>query len=318
MLSKFLLSTAEKIKDMSIRGASNIARAAAEAMIEEARSIESSSSAEFLEHMRMASDHLLSTRPTAVSLPNALEYIMAPLERAASRGLSVDELRTTVHQRAKEFIENSLQATKNIGKLGIELLGEKRVIMTHCHSTAVVSIFAEASRQGKAMSAFVKETRPRYQGLITARQLSELGVKVHLIVDSAALYYMKHVDALLVGADAIALDGSVINKIGTSFTAMAASKMNKPVYVAAETYKIALKATTGSQIPIEMRSPLEVVSEDFIKKNQNIEVLNPSFDVTNPTMITNIVTEAGILSPPFSTSIRKIASKLGYALEGHD
>jgi len=314
MLSTFLLSTAEKIKDMRIRGANNIARAAAEAMIEEARSIEPSSSAEFVEHMRVAAEHLLSTRPTAVSLPNALEYIMAPLKKVDSREFSIDELKTIVYDRAKEFIESSLQATKNIGKLGAELLGEKRTIMTHCHSTAVVSIFAEAYRQGKTISAFVKETRPRYQGLITARQLSELGVKVHLIVDSAALYYMKNVDALLVGADAIALDGSVANKIGTSLTAMAAVKMNKPVYVAAETYKIALKAVTGSNIPIEMRSPLEVVSEDFIRKSQNIEVLNPSFDVTDPDMITNIVTEVGILSPPFSTSIRKIISKLGYAL----
>lgn len=316
MPSRLLLSTAKKIREMRIRGASKIARAAAEAMVEEACSIKAASPTEFAERMRIAAGYLLKTRPTAVSLPNALEYIMVPFEKAAAQGLGIGELRTIVQSRAREFIENSLKATKMIGKLGAELLGERRVIMTHCHSMAVVSIFAEASRRGRVMLAYVKETRPRYQGRITARQLSELGVKVHLIVDSAALYYMDRVDAVLVGADAIALDGSVVNKIGTCFTAMAAVKTGKPVFVAAETYKIALKAKTGSSIPIEMRSPLEVVSNNFVRKYRGIEILNPSFDITEPAMITNIVTEAGILSPPFSHSIRKVVSELGYRIEG--
>ncbi|MBO3802531.1 MAG: ribose 1,5-bisphosphate isomerase [Candidatus Brockarchaeota archaeon] len=312
MPSKFLLSTAEKIRDMRIRGASKIARAAAEAMMEEASLAKADSPEEFAGIMRYAAGCLLQTRPTAVSLPNAIEYIMAPLEKAFSQGSGVEELRAIVRGRAKEFVENSVQATKKIGVLGAELLGVKSVVMTHCHSTAVVSIFAEARKQGKFISAFVKETRPRYQGHITARQLSELGVKVNLIVDSAALYYMDRVDAVLVGADAIAMDGSVANKIGTRLTALAAAKMGKPVHVAAETYKIALKAKTGSSIPIEMRSPLEVVPEEFVRENRGIEILNPSFDVTEPEMISDIVTEAGVLSPPFSASIMEAVSRLGY------
>lgn len=184
--------------------------------------------------------------------------------------------------------------------------------MTHCHSMAVVSIVKEATEEGKRITAYVKETRPRYQGLITAKMLADLGAKVILIVDSAASNYMDHVDAVLIGADAIALDGSVVNKIGTHMTAMAAVERNKPVFIAAETYKIALKSYTSSAIPIEMRDPLEIVTEEFLKRNPSVQVLNPSFDAADPSTISKIITEVGILDPPFPSSIKRVISMLGY------
>jgi len=312
MSSKFLISTAQKIKDMRIRGASKIARAAAKAMAEEARSIDVKTAAEFLEKMRDAEKLLLSTRPTAVSLPNALAYVMAPLEGAAASGRGLEELRAIVAERAREFIENSQSATERLGRIGAGLLGQDTAIMTHCHSMAVISIVKEATKEGKRITAYVKETRPRYQGLITAKMLADLGAKVLLIVDSAASYYMDRVDAVLIGADAIALDGSVINKIGTHMTALAASEKNKPVFVAAETYKISLKSDTSSAIPIEIREPLEIVTDEFLEHNPSVQVLNPSFDAADPRTISKIITEVGILEPPFSSSIKRIISGLDY------
>jgi len=312
MPSGFLISTAQKIKDMRIRGASKIARAAAEAMAEEARSIDARSAVGFIEQMRGAEQHLLSTRPTAVSLPNALAYIMAPLEAAAAAGRGIEGLRALAVERAEEFIEKSQSATEKLGKIGAGLLGQEATIMTHCHSMAVVSVVKEAIGDGKRITAYVKETRPRYQGLITAKMLADLGAKVILIVDSAASNYMDRVDAVLIGADAIALDGSVVNKIGTHMTAMAAVERHKPVFIAAETYKIALKSATSSAIPIEMRDPLEVVTEEFLKCNPSIQVLNPSFDAADPGTISKIITEVGILDPPFPSSIRRVTSMLGY------
>jgi ribose 1,5-bisphosphate isomerase len=310
MSSKTLISTARKIKEMRIRGASKIARAAAEALAEEARSIDVKTSAEFIERMRNAEGILLSTRPTAVSLPNALAYVMAPLEGTTDMG--PEGLKTIVVGRAREFVENSLIATERLGKIGAGLLGEGAVIMTHCHSMAVISIVKEAIQRGKGITAYVKETRPRYQGLITAKMLSAIGAKVLLIVDSAASTYMDRVDAVLIGADAIALDGSVINKIGTHMTTIAAVERHKPVFVAAETYKIALKYDTGSAIPIEMRGAQEVVTGEFLEHNPSIQVLNPSFDVADPNAISKIVTEVGILDPPFPSAIKRTIAGLGY------
>jgi len=312
MPSEFLISTAQKIRDMRIRGASKIARAAAEAMAEEARAIDVGSAAEFVEQMRGAEQHLLSTRPTAVSLPNALAYVMSPLEVAAASGRGLEGLRAIVVERAREFVEKAQSATEKLGKIGAGLLGQGAAIMTHCHSMAVVSIVREATREGKGITAYVKETRPRYQGLITARMLADLGAEVVLIVDSAASNYMDRVDAVLIGADAIALDGSVVNKIGTHMTALAAFERHKPVLVAAETYKIALKSKTSSAIPIELRDPLEIVTDEFLKGNPSIRVLNPSFDAADPSTISKIITEVGILEPPFTSSIERVISMLGY------
>jgi ribose 1,5-bisphosphate isomerase len=315
MSSGSLISTAQMIRDMRIRGASKIARAAAEAMAEEARSVGAQSPEEFLQLMRAGAAHLLSTRPTAVSLPNVLSYIMGPLEETGAAGRGIEEMRAIVLERSRGFVENSLKATEAIGKLGAQLLGASATVMTHCHSMAVVSIISEALKQGKVITAFVKETRPLYQGYMTAKMLADLGIGVHLIVDSAAAHYMDRVDAVLIGADAIALDGSIVNKVGTRMTAIAAKDEDKPVYVAAETYKIALRSDSGERIPIEMRDPLEVVSEEFTRQNPGIRVLNPSFDVTDPGLVSKITTEVEVLERPFSSGIRRLISNLGYRTE---
>jgi ribose 1,5-bisphosphate isomerase len=169
--------------------------------------------------------------------------------------------------------------------------------MTHCHSTDALACVEAAVEQGKELSAIVKETRPRNQGHITARQLRDLGVPVTLIVDSAARRYLDEADHVLVGADSIAADGSVVNKIGTSGLAVSARERGVPIMTAAQTIKLHPDTLTGHTVEIEMRDESEVIDDETRADIGDIEVHNPAFDVTPPRYMDAIVTERGQFPP---------------------
>ena len=169
--------------------------------------------------------------------------------------------------------------------------------MTHCHSTDAVACLEAAVEQGKDVTAVVKETRPRKQGQITARELRELGVPVTLIVDSAAHRYLSDVDHVLVGADAIAADGSVVNKIGTAGLAVNARDRGTPIMVAAQTIKLHPDTLTGHTVEIETRAETEVIDAADRERIGDITVENPAFDVTPPRYVDAIVTERGQFPP---------------------
>jgi ribose 1,5-bisphosphate isomerase len=169
--------------------------------------------------------------------------------------------------------------------------------MMHCHSTDAMACIEAAVAEGKHLEVIVKETRPRQQGHITARQLRDLGVPVTLIVDNAAHRYLNECDHVLVGADSIAADGSVINKIGTSGLAVSARDRGTPVMVAAQTIKLHPDTLTGQTVEIEYRDESEVISAEERSDIGDIEVLNPAFDVTPPRHVDAIVTEKGQFPP---------------------
>ncbi len=285
----------ENIRSMRIRGAGRIARAAAEALAIAAREFKGKNIDEFMEYINMVADYVKSARPTAVSLPNAVSYILTRLQRAMPA--SLNEARDLVVRTAEHFIEYSREAVKVIGELGAKRLEYGDVIMTHCHSTAAVSVIVTAHKLGKVNKVYVKETRPRLQGLITARVLSEAGLDVILIPDSSVRYFMKKVSKVIVGADTVAANGAVINKVGTSLVALAAKEARVRTYVAAETYKFSPRTVIGELVPIEVRDPTEIVSNEWLKNNPSVEVYNPVFDVTPPEYIDAIITEKGIIPP---------------------
>ncbi|MEZ3114784.1 ribose 1,5-bisphosphate isomerase [Halobaculum sp. MBLA0147] len=287
-----LQSTAESIATMEIRGAATIAGAAAEALATQARDSEAESPAAFERQLRRAGRHLYDTRPTAVSLPNALRYV---LERMT--GDSVAELRTSVVDAAEAFTDRLDRAQSDLGEIGANRLRDGDTVMTHCHSTDALSCVEAAVDQGKELSAVVKETRPRNQGHITAEELREMGVDVTLIVDSAARRYLDEVDHVLVGADSIAADGSVINKIGTSGLAVNARERGVPIMVAAQTIKLHPETLTGQTVEIEMRDESEVIDETTREEIGDVTVRNPAFDVTPPRYVDAIVTESGQFPP---------------------
>ncbi|WP_436347173.1 ribose 1,5-bisphosphate isomerase [Natronorubrum sp. FCH18a] len=291
-------ATADDIAEMEIRGAATIADAAAEALARQAERSEAASPDDFRRQLRAAAKTLYETRPTAVSLPNALRYVLRGMS-----GETVSELRSSTVARAEEFQQDLAQAQSKLGEIGSNRLRDGDVVMTHCHSTDALSCLEAALDDGKEIEAIVKETRPRKQGHITARQLRESGVPVTLIVDNAARRYLDQADHVLVGADSIAADGSVINKVGTSGLAVNARERGVPVMVAAQTIKLHPDTMTGHTVEIEMRAENEVVSDEERadiggeQDGEGVTVENPAFDVTPPRYVDAIVTERGQFPP---------------------
>ncbi len=272
---------------------------------------------EFLDEMRKVSLMMLKTRPTAVSLPNAIRIVMNKLSRKAEETDQVEELRRTVVEASDRFIRDSIKAIKRISEIGAKRIKPGSTILTHCHSTAAVSIMIAAHKKfirngQKGIKVVTTETRPRKQGLITARMLANNNIPVTLIVDGAVRFFMPDADVVLIGADAIAANGAVVNKIGTSLVALAAHEARVRVYVAAESYKFSPETILGELIEIEERRPDEIVSEDFLRENPLIKVRNPAFDVTPPEYIDLIITEKGVFSPQAAPLILK--DELGWSI----
>ncbi|WP_096394734.1 ribose 1,5-bisphosphate isomerase [Halorubrum trapanicum] len=289
--------TAESIATMEIRGAATIASAAAEALAEQAEAAaEADATASdpeaFRASLRAAARTLRETRPTAVSLPNALRYVLQRME-----GDSVDRLRRSVVDASEAFVDQLDRAQEDLGQVGANRLADGDTVMTHCHSTDALACIEAAVEQGKSISAVVKETRPRQQGHITAEQLRDAGVPVTLIVDSAARRYLDEVDHVVVGADSIAADGGVINKIGTSGLAVNARERGVPIMTAAQTIKLHPETLTGHTVEIEMRDEAEVIAPEAREAIGEIDVENPAFDVTPPRYMDAIVTEQGQFPP---------------------
>jgi ribose 1,5-bisphosphate isomerase (EC 5.3.1.-) len=287
-----LEATAERIASMEIRGAATIAGAAAGALATQARESDAADPAAFRREQRRAGRRLYDTRPTAVSLPNALRYV---LDRMAGDG--VGELRSSVVGAAETFQTRLDRAQTDLGEIGANRLRDGDTVMTHCHSTDALACVEAAVEQGKELSAVVKETRPRNQGHITAEQLRAAGVEVTLIVDSAARRYLDTVDHVLVGADSIAADGSVVNKIGTAGLAVNARERGVPIVVAAQTIKLHPETLTGQTVEIETRDESEVIDDETRDEIGDIGVENPAFDVTPPRYVDAIVTESGQFPP---------------------
>lgn len=284
--------TAADIDTMEIRGAATIARAAATALRDQAEASDAASPAEFRGELKTAARHLNETRPTAVSLPNALRYVLRGMD-----GASVEELRRTTVERAEAFRSDLTQAQDRLGLVGANRLRDGDTVLTHCHSTDALACVEAALGQGKAISAIVKETRPRNQGLITAKQLRQWGVPVTLIVDNAASRYLSDVDQVLFGADSIAADGAVINKIGTRGLSIVAREHNVNVMVAAQSIKLDPMTLAGHTVDIEMRDESEVIDRADRAEVGDVAVENPAFDVTPARYVDAIVTEHGQFPP---------------------
>jgi len=292
MLAPEVETTAEDIAEMEVRGAATIAAAAAEALAAQARDSDADSPAAFREELRTAARRLRDTRPTAVSLPNALRYVLNEVD-----GDSVEDLRASTVEAVDRFCTQLERAQDDLGAIGANRLRDGDTIMTHCHSTDALACVEAALDDGKEIEAVVKETRPRKQGHITAKQLREWDVPVTMVVDNAARRYLDDVDHVLVGADSIAADGSVVNKVGTSMLAVSARERGVPVMVAAQTLKLHPDTLTGHTVEIEMRDETEVLSDEERADIGDVTVENPAFDVTPPRYVDAIVTERGQFPP---------------------
>lgn len=283
---------------MRIRGAGRIARAAAVALKLAAKTSKAKTPTELTRELDRVSSLLLATRPTAISLPNAVRFVTLRAKQA--KGADLQTLRRKIISRADEFIRNSNKAVERIGEIGARRISNNDVILTHCNSDCALAVIKTAFKQGKRVEVFVTESRPMRQGLISVRELTKAGIPTTLIVDSAVRHFIRDVDKVIVGADSIAANGAVINKIGTSQIALAAHEARVLFFVTAESYKFHPGTLVGRLVEIEERDPKEVINP---KRFPRAKIRNPVFDITPPEYVDLIITERGIIPPSAAYTI---------------
>ena len=297
-----LIETANSIKTMEIRGAGLIARSAADALKDLAENYQGNSLDEFIDLLDQGGKTLVASRPTAISLWNAVQATL----KDAPRAENVEDLRTKIVKNADSFILNSNKAVEIIGKIGANRIKDGVTILTHCNSKAALSVIKTAFKQGKDISVYATESRPWRQGLLTVKDLSDAGIPVTLIVDSAVRWIMKEIDLAVVGADTVCSNGALINKIGTSQIALAAHEARVPLMVCAESYKFSPKTIQGEMVEIEERETSEVATN----LPPGVKIRNPVFDSTPAEYIDSIATEIGLISPYAAYEV--IVNKLGH------
>ncbi len=290
-MNDIITTTASDIREMRVRGAGKIARAGASALVSFAESYAGSDLEIFKSDVNKMAEVLLSSRPTAVSLWNGIRYTIKEVDSAEAFSTA----RESVILNGNAFVKSSEEAVQKIAKIGAKRISDGEILMTHCNSSAAISVLAEAVRQGKDIKVYATESRPWRQGILTVNDLHKAGVDVTLIIDSAVRSVMSKVDRVFVGADTITSSGSLINKIGTSQVAMAAHGAGVEFNVCSETYKFSPKTMFGDTVTIEERNIDEVVKPGEIP--EGVKVFNPVFDSTPAGYIDNIITELGIMSP---------------------
>lgn len=306
---------AEAIRSMVVRGAPAIGIAAAIGAWFGARDIETESSQEFFTQLQQICSVLAASRPTAVNLFWALERMQRFAEANLDR--SVFELKIGLEYEALAITQEDEQINRKLGRLGATLIPDGARILTHCNAGALATggygtalgVIRAAVAAGKKVSVIADETRPFLQGSrLTAWELQRDKIPVTLICDNMAGYMMQQgeIDCVIVGADRIAANGDVANKIGTYSLAVLAREHGLPFYVAAPVSTIDLKLSDGSLIPIEERDSREVTHiKEIALAPAGIRVRNPAFDVTPARLVTAIMTERGIISGDYLSGLQQ-------------
>ena len=304
---------ADAIRNLVVRGAPAIGVSGAFGLALATLQSNATEKDQLIQDLEVAKKILFETRPTAVNLSWGLENIM----NVAKDGETVDQIRTSVVETAKQMAEDDIQINMSIGKNGSDLFSDNDTIMTHCNAGALATVgygtalgvIRATKESGKNIKVIATETRPVQQGSrLTAFELKHDGIDVSIIPDTAVGYTMANglVNGVIVGADRILRTGHVFNKIGTYQVATMAKQHNIPFYVAAPLSTFDLESRP-EDIIIEQRKASEVTGiGDNKTAPDGIDVINPAFDITPPELISGIITENGIAKPPFEKSIRQL------------
>lgn len=327
LLCRDAAAVAEAIRTLRVRGAPAIGIAAAYGLALDARqalAVADDLDAEAARgRLRASAETLRATRPTAVNLAWALKRMLAAADAHLTTGGTVAALPALLLAEACAIHEEDAAACRAMGALGAELIADGAALLTHCNAgalatggigTALAPIFV-AHAAGKRLRVYVDETRPVLQGArLTAWELQRAGVPLTLITDNMAAHVMRRhaVRAVFVGADRIAANGDVANKIGTYGLAILAREHGVPLYVVAPRSTVDLAVATGEAIPIEQRPPGEVTHiRGTPVAPEGVLVENPAFDATPARYVAAIVTEAGVARPPFAASLRNLFAGQG-------
>lgn len=310
---------AEAIRTMKVRGAPAIGVTAAMGLALGGQTIQAETFKGFSQALEGMAALLSRTRPTAVNLAWGLRRLLEVARK--SRDLSVPEIKAALVAEARKMREEDIQNNRVMGQHGQTLIPDPARILTHCNAGGLatagygtaVGVIRAAAESGKRIMVWVDETRPLLQGArLTAWELVKARIPVTLIADSMAgsLMGRGQVDVVVVGADRIARNGDVANKIGTYSVALLARAHGIPFYVAAPVSTLDLSLADGSQIPIEERAPDEVTHHGGRRlAPEGVRVVNPAFDVTPASCVDAIITERGIARPPYDVSLPRLAGE---------
>jgi methylthioribose-1-phosphate isomerase len=309
------------ITNMVIRGAPAIGVAAAMGLALGAESVNVHSYGAFRKRFLRMADEMLKARPTAVNLRWAVEIMCKKVEDMPSK--SVREIQRALRLESEKILEDDIEINRKIGKNGEKLVPRVASILTHCNAGALATagygtalgVIRAAHEAGKKVTVFADETRPWFQGLrLTSFELMQDRIPVYVIADNAAgsLMRNKKVDLVITGADRIAANGDVANKIGTYQVAVLARENRIPFYVAAPLSTIDQAIETGDMIPVEERDPREI--SHFANKEigpSGVKALNPAFDITPAKYVSAIITEHGLMKRPYTATIKRLFKRFG-------
>lgn len=299
-----------RIRNSEVRGARKIAISVADAMVADAEAYLSSENPDYelKFHVQEWGTQLIRSRPSQITLRNSVNNILHGIERIDDD--NDEKVFEVLKCNAETFVEVAKGASDKIALLGGNIIRDGDVVLTNSHSDLVSGIVNMAVNvMGKDVEVYVTETRPKYQGMKMVRNLIDMGIKTTLIADSAVNHLMPEVDLVIVGADTIGSDGSVISKIGVSQMALSAHEWNVPFYVAAPTFKFSEDTLSGVMISIEEGPKLDMVKgtpiEDYEptrdcldgKEGCLFDIKNPSFDATRAEFVRGVITELYVMSP---------------------
>lgn len=307
------------IQDMIIRGAPAIGVAAAMGVVLGVRDIRADCFESFYDQMEEICSYIASSRPTAVNLFWALNRMKQTAQKNKTK--DIDALRDILEKEAIGILEEDIRINRSMGEYGQDLIKDGDTILTHCNAGALATagygtalgVIRSAHNNGKYIKVIADETRPFLQGArLTAWELKKDAIPVTVITDNMAGYFMKkgEINLVVVGADRIAANGDVANKIGTYSAAVLARENNIPFYVAAPISTLDLSLSSGDEIPIEERDTKEVTHLNNKRiAPEGIDVFNPAFDITPNRYVNAIITERGIARPPFIEGLKSLVEQ---------
>ena len=287
----------KQIRRLEIQGARNVAIAAIKAIQGLASRSEAPTKKDFIRELTKAKDALFASRATEPLMRNAIRLVINRVDKSEEK--NVKRLVEIVSLASEQFLGDLESSRKRIAEIGAKRIRSNSVVLTHCHSSTVTNLLKRAQYEGKVFEVICTETRPVFQGQVTAKEMLDLGLKTTFIVDSASRFFMNDVDLVLVGADAITSEGNVINKIGTSMVALVAQESRTPFYVVSELLKFDPATVSGDYEKIEERSPNEI----WKNAPEGLIIRNPAFDITRRDFIHGMICEDGMISPHSITEV---------------
>lgn len=297
MVHKEVVRVVEDVRIRQMRGGTVVTHEALMALRAATRDSKAKTTEEFLAELEENEQYLRNIRAASIPLSNGLRYVVQEVRRAATDKANIEKLKTVVASAAVAYDAKLEESIQQIAEIGARRLKDGDVILTHSYSSSVLAILKKAHLQSKGLKVFVTETRPELEGRDVARELAADGIDTTLIIDSAVSHFIEDADKVLVGAEAVAANGAIVNKIGTATIAAVAHNARVRVFVAASTYKFSPETIFGELITIQERAASYVLNDSDLGNFPSLKVRNPAFDVTSSQDIDLIITERGVIPP---------------------